>query len=88
MSKKKDVFGVITKKFNHSKKKDENLALIATRPSNRSKKEIFKLLVELGKHIQNGGQVQEFCFKVGISTRQMREYRAQYRTNPKAFQKN
>jgi len=85
MSNKKDVFGVITKKTLKSlEKKFQNNGSVVR--SSRSNREVLKLLQELGKFIkEEKGSIEEFCFKSGISPRQMREYRAKYRSNPSSF---
>lgn len=84
---KKDVFSVITNKRNGlSKKQQEHLSEVSRANSGRSPKEILQLILALGEFVKKkGGTIESFCYKAGVSPRQMREYRAKFRANPKFF---
>ena len=89
MSKKKqNIFKVLTKPKSKPipTVKTPDLTLVKAETSGkRTPEQVLTLLKQLEAHIKTGGSIQDFCFKVGISPRQMREHRAKYRVNPKMF---
>jgi len=87
---KKNAFDSLKKVSSKPFSKEEiNLALMASNQNPvrkpKTKKEIMNLLVNLGKSLQNGGTVADFCAKNEINPRQMREYRASFRANPNKY---
>ena len=81
--KKQSIFEVLTKP---KQKTDKFKVDPAQKFRKRTPKQVLELIKQLDKHLKDGGSIQDFCFKVGISTRQMREHRAKYRVNPNMFE--
>jgi hypothetical protein len=90
-TKKKDLFSTLkssNKTLALTKEDMEALTLSVrngTAAKSRSKEEIVKLLIGLGKHLKQGGTIKSYAESKSIHVRCLREYRYQFEKNPEKY---